>query len=231
MFIWLWGLENADKYGRLKEADDDDIAEAISGTTDIPCSKVVEALFETEWLDKIDGATYLHDWDVWQEQWYKAKDRREADKLRKRNDRKAQKNQKPEIVEENPEKIIKPQLPKPEEPKKTEAKSKFSTDFEVLWKIYPRHVGKAEAYEKYKARLKDGWSKEQLLEATEGYAAQVKRLGTQQEYIKHGRTFFGPNTPFVDFLKNKGSLVESLPEDQLFENPFEGYTETFYGNH
>ena len=50
--------------------------------------EVVTALIETGWIDEIDGAFYIHDWDVWQEFWYKAKDRRIKDAERKRESRK-----------------------------------------------------------------------------------------------------------------------------------------------
>ena len=55
----------------------------------------------------------------------------------------------------------------------------YSKAFEEFWKAYPRKIGKGEAYKKYKARLNDGWSKAELLEAAKNYAGRVARERTE----------------------------------------------------
>lgn len=61
-----------------------------------------------------------------------------------------------------------PELPEPKEPvlpaeqKSNKAIGNYTTDFEELWEVYPRKVDKGQAYKKYKARLEDGFSHEQL---------------------------------------------------------------------
>lgn len=73
-----------------------------------------------------------------------------------------------------------PELPEPKEPvlpaeqKSNKAIGNYTTDFEELWEAYPRKVDKGQAYKKYKARLEDGFSHEQLYEAVKNYAAQCK---------------------------------------------------------
>lgn len=75
-----------------------------------------------------------------------------------------------------------PELPEPKEPvlpaeqKSNKAIGNYTTDFEELWEAYPRKVDKGQAYKKYKARLEDGFSHEQLYEAVKNYAAQCKKL-------------------------------------------------------
>ena len=75
-----------------------------------------------------------------------------------------------------------PELPEPKEPvlpaeqKSNKAIGNYTTDFEELWEAYPRKVDKGQAYKKYKARLEDGFSHEQLYEAVKNYAAQCKEL-------------------------------------------------------
>jgi len=112
-----------------------------------------------------------------------------------------------------------PQETEKPKPKSNKAISNYPTDFEELWSAYPRKVDKAQAYKKYKARLEDGFSHAQLLEATRNYAAQCKRDRTEDKYIKHGKTFLGEATPFLDYLPKEpekhGSLEE--PDDS---NPF-----------
>ena len=75
----------------------------------------------------------------------------------------------------------------------------YTPVFEELWKAYPRKREKAAAYKAYKARLKD-FSEAQLKEAAEKYAEECRILKTEERYIKHGSTFFGPSLPFADYL-------------------------------
>lgn len=93
--LWLWGINNADKTGELKCADKYDVAEAISSglSQGISPLNVVDAMITTSWLDEVDGLLFLHDWDVWQEQWYKFLSQREYDAKRKREARKRQKEE------------------------------------------------------------------------------------------------------------------------------------------
>ena len=82
-----------------------------------------------------------------------------------------------------------------------------------------REAIEAGAYKKYKARLEDGFSHEQLLEAAKNYADQCKRDRTEDKYIKHGKTFLGESTPFLDYLpKNAPTAYTDTVNDD--ENPF-----------
>lgn len=47
---------------------------------------VVDALVTTGWID-IENGLYIHDWEEWQEQWYKAIEVRERNAARKRKER------------------------------------------------------------------------------------------------------------------------------------------------
>jgi phage replisome organizer N-terminal domain protein len=94
---------------------------------------------------------------------------------------------------------------------------RYSKDFEEWWKAYPRKIGKADAYRKYKTRIKDGWSHGELMEAAVNYSDDVKKTNTDQQYIKHPKTFLSDTTPFTDFLK-KG--VVKLEVDDVDENPY-----------
>ena len=113
-----------------------------------------------------------------------------------------------------------PALPEAQspEPKSRKAISNYSTDFEEFWSVYPRKADKAQAYKKYKARLEDGFSHEQLLEAAKNYADQCRRDGTEEKYIKHGKTFLGEATPFLDYLPKNASQASMEVTDD--ENPF-----------
>ena len=79
-----------------------------------------------------------------------------------------------------------PELPEPKEPvlpaeqKSNKAIGNYTTDFEELWEAYPRKIDKGQAYKKYKARLEDGFSHEQLYEAVKNYAAQCRSRERRQ---------------------------------------------------
>lgn len=85
-FLWFWGMNNADETGRIMEAGIEDIIDALQPATNVDAETVVEAMFETEWLDVIEGDVYIHDWDTWQEQWYRLqRDRKtNAERMRKK---------------------------------------------------------------------------------------------------------------------------------------------------
>lgn len=89
VYLWQWGLENADKEGEIEDADRDDVASIWAGKTSENLSGriIVDKLIETGWIDDIDGCLYLHDWDQWQDPWYKALDKRKRDVERKRKQR------------------------------------------------------------------------------------------------------------------------------------------------
>lgn len=92
----------------------------------------------------------------------------------------------------------------------------YVANFECIWKIYPRKQDKALAYKAYNARLNDGYSEDELLTATKAYATECKKKDTPREYIKLAKTFFGPNTPFIDYLKagEENAVQETEAERQ-----------------
>ncbi len=214
--FWLWGINNADKEGMIVGADKEDIVEILTVGIDKKYSsyKVVEALISTNWLDiGCDSKLYIHDWHDWQEQWYKAVEIREKDAARKREERKRKRIKNIKVsssdVENQAEKNPKFQEISKNEPKMF-IESTYTKDFEEFWEMYPRKVGKGEAYKKYQARLKDGWSPLELMEAARNYASVCMNKKTEKEYIKHAKTFLSDSTPFIDYLPRK---EETLPDD------------------
>lgn len=99
--------------------------------------------------------------------------------------------------------------------------SNYSVCFETSWKEYPRKKEKAKAYSCYKARLKDGYSEDELLQAIKNYASDCKINKTEERYIKLCATFLGPNTPFIDYLgENYKPIVVSKPKTTNKFNQF-----------
>jgi len=229
--LWLWGLNNADRTGRLKSCDKSDVAEELSkGLSDgLNPEDIVISLIEQEWIDEEeDGTLYLHDWDIWQEQWYKFLSTKEYDAKRKREARarkKAEIQEDEEPLEEKKDNIP-PESPSESPPDNPPDKTDnpYTKDFEKFWKAYPRKVGKGEAYKKYKARLNDGFSESELLEAAKNYTSQCTKEKTEERYIKHGKTFLSENTPFTDYLSQKNANQKEYDAEQK-SNPFAQWKE------
>ena len=230
--LWLWAINNAGKDGCIVGADKDDVAEILNIGIDrrYSADDVVDALIATNWIDMENGL-YIHDWEEWQEQWYKAIGLRERDAARKREERKRSRLQNDagrriDAISQEPEPAAAP-LPavedspipeNPEKPKRTAAEERTPA-FEEFWKVYPRKEGKGEAYKKYKARLKDGYSEEELLEAATNYAGRCARERTEKKYIKMAKTFLSDSLPFVDYIK-KQSQSEARQGHADGVNPF-----------
>ena len=114
----------------MRSCDKNDIAEEVTkGISDgLDPHRIVDNLISQNWIDEIGDGLYLHDWDVWQEQWYKFLSTKEYDAERKRKDRarkkaEAQKTENsPESPEESPEES--PQDNPPDSPQEKQKKPK-----------------------------------------------------------------------------------------------------------
>ena len=93
-----------------------------------------------------------------------------------------------------PEKTVKPKKPD------------YPDWFESLWDIFPERAGgdnKKTAYQKACARLKDGASTDQLINASERYLKYIVHTGKiGTEYVKQAATFFGN----LDNITNQWAL-------------------------
>ena len=90
-FLWFWAMNNADETGLVLEADREDVECALAGVAKIAPGKIVDALFSAGWLDDVSGHIYIHDWDTWQEQWYKLQKTRKYNAERMRKNRQEEK--------------------------------------------------------------------------------------------------------------------------------------------
>lgn len=224
VFLWFWGLRNADETGRILDADREDIEMDLMSVTNLNICYVVDKLFDGGWLEERDGDIYIHDWDHWQEQWYKMLRTREYNTKKKREARAAIKQAGQEAVEQGDPA---PETPPPDEPPKTPPdppqpkvpeEQKYTVEFEQFWKVYPRKVDKGMAYKKYQARRKDGFSDDQLIAAATNYAARCKSERTETKFIKHPKTFLSDSMPFMDFLPKQTVMVSARVTNG---NPYE----------
>jgi len=102
----------------------------------------------------------------------------------------------------------------------------FEEWFESLWKVYPRKVSKSMAKRACRARVEnDKIPRESLERALENYVTYVKRDRTEQKFIMHGATFFGPNERWLDFVDGLPDGEEPACERGMIVN---GTNEVFY---
>ena len=73
---------------------------------------------------------------------------------------------------------------------KAEEEKEILTEFETLWKMYPRKLGKPKALKSYIKARKNGTTYEQVEQGIKNYLAEIKAQETATEYIKHGSTWF-----------------------------------------
>lgn len=207
--LWLWCINNADKDGRIIGANEDDLAEIlnIGKSKDIEAIDIVKSLIECSWLELVDDTLYIHDWEEWQEPLYTFKERREKDRLRKKSERAAARAANSKTVQEMETEPEPQQQAKPDKPKR--GKNDYTENFEAFWNIYPRKEGKGEAYKKYMARLKDGYSEQELITAAENYARRCVNEHTEVKYIKHAKTFLSDSTPFLDYLPKARDIART----------------------
>lgn len=91
--------------------------------------------------------------------------------------------------------------------------SMYSVHFEEFWKVYPWKQEKQKSYKAYQARLKDGFSETELLQAAEAYSTECQRDRREQKYIKLGATFLSASTPFLDYLEKDNEKGGSVNEE------------------
>ena len=77
--------------------------------------------------------------------------------------------------------------------KESKSKSKaldkdYTPAFESFWSIYPRKIGKQEAFGKWKTALKTH-DADFIIQCATNYAKDCESKNTSSEYIKHARTF------------------------------------------
>lgn len=113
---------------------------------------------------------------------------------------------------------------------KNENKNTYTHAFEEFYREYPRKKDKGNAFKKFNARLKSGFSEVELIQAAKNYSDECKRNHTEVKYIKYPATFLSDSTPFVDYLdKNyKGGDDNGQAGRNNTENTSDPYAEMLY---
>lgn len=69
-------------------------------------------------------------------------------------------------------------------------KKSYPDDFEELWQLYPRRIGKDKALKAFLRAKKDGVDKDTIKKGIEAYKAYIEAQGIDPQYIKQGSTWF-----------------------------------------
>ena len=89
----------------------------------------------------------------------------------------------------------------------------YEDDFNATWKHYPRKVEKKAAYKAYRARRNEGELYDTLFTATLNYKKQVEKEQRSMQYVKQGKSFYGPNQPYLDYV---GTSEPDEPEKPTY---------------
>ena len=76
------------------------------------------------------------------------------------------------------------------EVEQTASNKTIESEFEELWKLYPRKVGKAKALTYYQKARKKDTTFEEVKQGILNYCAEIKKKKTELRYVKHGSTWF-----------------------------------------
>ena len=103
---------------------------------------------------------------------------------------------------------------------KSDKESDLEDRFNNLWKIYPNKKGKPKALLAYKRAVKSGTTDEEIKTGLENYLAEIRVKNTQQNYIKHGSTWFNGKgweddydlMPIQNQMYKNNKVVKSAPE-------------------
>lgn len=85
--------------------------------------------------------------------------------------------------------------------RKKERNNIYTRAYEEFWTAYPRKKDKCNAFKKFNARLVDGFSEVELIEAAKEYAKECEENRTSEKYIKYPATFLSDKLPFMEYIK------------------------------
>lgn len=106
---------------------------------------------------------------------------------------------------------------KNEENINTRANSTLESDFEKLWKLYPKKIGKKPALAAYKrsmTRKKNPATNRQIQDGIVAYRQLINSKGTEKRFVKDGSTFFNQES-WNDYLE----VVKEERDEQEARKP------------
>lgn len=93
-----------------------------------------------------------------------------------------------------------------------DSESAYESEFDSIWKLYPRKEGKSNAYKSYVKARKDGETKESILDGLNRYLTQIKAEETPAKFIKHGSTWFNQRCWHDEYCNELDEINENRPD-------------------
>jgi len=106
--------------------------------------------------------------------------------------------------------------------KKDNLNKELLQDFEELWSVYPKKLGKKQAFKHYSHESKTNKNLYQdLLIAIENYKKYIKENNIEPRYIKNGSTFF---YNYQDYLNIETNSFEDIKDNnkKILDDMFKG---------
>ncbi len=96
--------------------------------------------------------------------------------------------------------VLKGREGKGREPRKRSAPlASFESDFDEMWKVYPRSIDRAKTLKAYVARRRAGASSVDLMRGSQTITPFTV-AASDPKFVKHGATFYGPDEPWREYL-------------------------------
>lgn len=89
-------------------------------------------------------------------------------------------------------------------------------EFEEIWKLYPRKIGKPKSFDYYKRDRRAGASPGDILNGVSRYVAYLKATGTEDKYIRMGSTFFNQRNWQDAWEPPRTSTEKAWEEDEAW---------------
>jgi hypothetical protein len=214
--------------------DDADLAD-LANITEAEAKAAMESFREMEWVVDRNDLPYI---DGWERKQFESDT--STERVRRYRERKAAGQSKetlqkrsssvsvtaPDTDNRDREQKGQDTLSPAATPVEKSKKNEYTPEFEALYAIYPRKVGKLPAFKAYKTRLKEkSLTHERAVSAVNGYARQIRKDGTDEAHTMHMATFFGANLRFEDY---SGSAQVAASKRVWVDCPdCEGKGETF----
>ena len=90
-----------------------------------------------------------------------------------------------------------------------ESRKDLETEFNDLWALYPRKIGKQNALKSYITARQNGSTYQEVKDGILAYAEYIKKNKTGEKYIKHGSTWFNQK----GWLDEYGDKAPEMDED------------------
>ena len=108
--------------------------------------------------------------------------------------------------------------------------AQFENEFETLWKLYPRKMGKANALKSYiKSRKTNKVSYETIENGLYRYIDYLKQQGTEDRFILHGSTWFA-SEKWLDEYISVAPQKKIKNYMDFYQSEFGGERNGFEGN-